>query len=74
MRKDEVFPTASYQYVLYGMGFHTADGAYPFSNSDSEKAQAMRLDVARARSAVTGQFPSNRDLLARIRTYGMQTV
>ncbi len=39
-RLEEVFPAASYQYVLYGMGFRTEVG--PMDNADTE-ATAARL-------------------------------
>lgn len=68
-RLEEVFPAASYQYVLYGMGFRPTPG----------NAVPQRLDAARARlreaSGLTrrllGGLPRHRDLIQHIRTHGM---
>ncbi|MCF2946985.1 tryptophan 7-halogenase [Paraglaciecola aquimarina] len=70
----EVFPAASYQYVLYGMGFETATS--PLGMSDSSKHNADILfnrNIAQANKLVSS-LPSNRELLKKIRQYGMQTI
>ena len=64
-RVDELFPSASYQYILYGMGFRPPLQAI--------RGAALRRDrgrVATARQAVTGKaqqmrklLPTNRDLI-----------
>ena len=41
-RLEEVFPAASYQYVLYGMGFRTEVG--PMDNADTEPIAAKLLN------------------------------
>lgn len=74
VQKDEVFPSASYQYVLYGMGFKTAPSH--ISSSSMAKANAdqhfkqndMRIEQ------LMKAMPTNRDLIAKIHQYGMQRI
>lgn len=67
-RLDELFPSASYQYVLYGMGFRPR-----FPRTDGASYRALRpradrvLSANRAKAAAAcRQLPSNRELLATI--------
>ncbi len=72
-RLEEVFPAASYQYVLYGMGFRTE--ADPLDNVDSH-ASAVRLmqqNIAMTRK-MRSELPKNRDLIRKIVDYGLQTI
>jgi tryptophan halogenase len=72
-RLEEVFPAASYQYVLYGMGFRTE--ADPLDNVDSH-APAVRLmqqNIAMTRK-MRSDLPKNRDLIRKIVEYGLQTI
>jgi tryptophan 7-halogenase len=72
-RLEEVFPAASYQYVLYGMGFRTEVG--PMDNADTE-SMATRLlneNVAMARQ-LRIQLPKNRDLVRKINEFGLQPI
>lgn len=72
-RLEEVFPAASYQYVLYGMGF-VSDGS-PEALADTElQAHRARQDVERQSAEMRSRLPTNRDLLNRIREYGLQPV
>jgi hypothetical protein len=60
-RIDEVFPAASYQYVLYGMGFRP--DAAPLSAARLHEAQACFEEAARqARRFITG-LPGHRSLI-----------
>jgi len=72
-RLEEVFPAASYQYVLYGMGFET--DVTPEDTVDTALA-ASRLIKENER--VTGEMrtrlPKNRELLNKIYEYGLQPV
>ncbi|MDV6331618.1 tryptophan halogenase family protein [Asticcacaulis sp. 201] len=72
-RRDEIFPTASFQYVYYGMGGRTDPGAFP-KTPDWPTAIGHFQEVARARQAVTGQLPTNRTLLNKISQFGLQKV
>ena len=63
-RIDEVFPSASYQYVLYGMGFRPEP--QPLSDAQLQAAQACFAEAARqARRFVPG-LPGHRALIAHI--------
>lgn len=72
-RLEEVFPAASYQYVLYGMGFETE--VDPRDLMDTEPIAARyRNESAALTRRLRAQLPTNRELLRKIRDYGMQPV
>lgn len=72
-RLEEVFPAASYQYVLYGMGFESESS--PVEILDTElQASRMRQDVERQTQDLRSRLPTNRDLLNKIREYGLQPI
>lgn len=59
----EVFPPASYQYVLYGMGYPTAtDPDGPTATLEAFSRQRFEA-VRRNTTRLSGMLPSNRDLL-----------
>jgi len=72
-RVEEVFPAASYQYVLYGMGFRTAVSA-----DDNGGTRAMATNYMREAAEMTrklrSMLPKNRDLVKKIREYGLQPI
>jgi tryptophan 7-halogenase len=72
-RLEEVFPAASYQYVLYGMGFQTE--VAPEEMLDTAAA-ASRLvaENERQTTELRRRLPKNRDLLSKIHQYGLQPV
>ncbi len=71
---NEVFPAASYQYVLYGMGFETdLDSTASRLRDESvavEHFAANRKTTARALAAL----PKHRELLEKIHQYGLQAI
>ncbi len=67
-RIDEVFPSASYQYVLYGMGFHTEHRSAP------EQADDYFREAAALTAKMLGALPANRDLIDHIRRYGLLSI
>jgi tryptophan halogenase len=72
-RVEEVFPPASYQYVLYGMGFHTEvePGALTADARIAERAlHENRVQTDRLRVGL----PRHRDLIRRIVDHGLQAV
>ena len=72
-RLEEVFPAASYQYVLYGMKFRSE--VEPHDN-DGTRAMAegyMNENAALVRKMLAG-LPRNRDLVKKIQEFGLQTV
>ena len=72
-RLEEVFPAASYQYVLYGMGFRTE-----VEPADNELTATLAANLIRDNVAMTrqmrSQLPQNRDLINKIFEYGLQTI
>ncbi len=65
-RADEIFPSASYQYVLYGMGFDSGRQAGRRRSYDADiAAQLMRESDAKSRQW-TAALPGNRELLRQI--------
>jgi tryptophan halogenase len=72
-RLEEVFPAASYQYVLYGMGFHSE--VPPEETVDTEMlASRMRQENERQTLELRSRLPTNRELLNKIHEYGLQPV
>ena len=70
-RIDEVFPSASYQYVLYGMLFRTEHGA---GNLRPEQADGYFREAAALTAKMVGALPGNRDLIDHIKRHGLQTI
>jgi 2-polyprenyl-6-methoxyphenol hydroxylase-like FAD-dependent oxidoreductase len=69
---DDLFPTASYQYILYGMGFETVPrhtGSY--QQSQRQASELFRKNAARA-AQLQQALPSNRELLNKVKEFGFQ--
>ncbi len=72
-RLEEVFPAASYQYVLYGMRFGTE--AAPEDTFDTAPLAArLRQDTERHTAELRSRLPRNRELLNKIYEFGLQPV
>lgn len=76
IRSDDMFPWASYQYVLYGMGFHTRLPAAARRNAamSAEKAARMFSENIKKSDALVKHLPTNRALLTKVREYGFQKI
>jgi flavin-dependent dehydrogenase len=71
---DEVFPSASYQYVLYGMGFKT-EARHTIKRSDNQQlAQMTFRKNAQLTEKLLAGLPSNRELINKIHQYGLQKI
>ena len=68
-RVEEVFPAASYQYVLYGMQFKPSLRALRADRL--AQAQAGLKDVTTITRRLLGGLPRHRDLIQHIREHGM---
>ena len=69
---DELFPTASYQYILYGMGFETvARHTCSYQKSQRQAAELFRKNAARA-TQLQQALPGNRELLNKVKEFGFQ--
>jgi tryptophan 7-halogenase len=73
-RQEEVFSAASYQYVLYGMGFRTELAPGLLNDRDRELARQKMKESMQHANALSQALPSNRDLLNRIRRFGLQKI
>jgi tryptophan halogenase len=71
-RVEEVFPSASYQYVLYGMGFRPEAEGFTRRFDDADRADEYFREAAQLTRRMTGALPSNRDLLDHIKKSGLQ--
>jgi hypothetical protein len=71
-RIEEVFPSASWQYILYGMGFRT-EGA-PRASDRPELADDAFREAARLTARMLPALPANRELIAHIRRHGLQRI
>jgi tryptophan halogenase len=72
-RIEEVFPAASYQYVLYGMGFRTEVDTETLGGDATVAARAMRENMVQTERLRAG-LPRHRDLLRKIHEHGLQPV
>ena len=65
-RTDELFPSASYQYVLMGMGFKTHRSQLPRKRLSHQRHQSQQLfqDVQQQAQRMSQHLPSNRRLLS----------
>ena len=69
-----MFPAASYQYVLYGMGFDDRSVA-PEDTVDTELlASRLRQQNERQTLELRSRLPKNRELLNKIHEYGLQPI
>ena len=64
--QDEIFSAASYQYVLYGMGFDTQVRKNERYLARDKKATQFFIDNHKAANRIIGGLSSNRDLLNSI--------
>ncbi len=72
-RVEEVFPAASYQYVLYGMNFRTEVEPTTLTVNANLAERAMRENSALTEKLRAG-LPHHRDLIRKILDYGMQRI
>ncbi|MBQ4829332.1 tryptophan 7-halogenase [Alteromonas sp. MMG017] len=66
IENEEIFPSASYQYVLYGMGFHTNSRLLDKNSDMVSKAFALKQRLQEGKSQLLAGLPTNRDLLTAI--------
>ena len=71
---DDLFPTASYQYILYGMGCRTLPRHTRSHQQDQRRRQATEIFQQNAARATQLQqsLPGNRELLNKVREFGFQ--
>jgi tryptophan halogenase len=72
-RIEEVFPAASYQYVLYGMGFRTEVDPAALGDEARLAERALRENATQT-ERLRATLPKHRDLLRKIAEHGLQPV
>ena len=72
--REEVFSAASYQYILYGMGFQTHPAPWLLNDRDRNLAREKMNETAQYAKVLTASLPGNRDLLSKVRRYGLQKI
>jgi hypothetical protein len=76
-RIEEMFPSASYQYVLYGMGFRplpSAGARHSEDAANAQKAAGFFSETAQLTRRMLGALPSNRALIAHIQQHGLHSI
>jgi len=71
---NEVFPAASYQYVLYGMGFKSDYCHTPYALDDCDFAASQFIQNKKLTDKALSLLPSNRELLDKIKTFGFSRI
>lgn len=71
-RVDEMFPSASYQYVLYGMGFSSGvqPSIYRDAKARTQKARSLFDEVQRQSHQFAQHLPAHRQLLDAVSARG----
>lgn len=67
IQNEEVFPSASYQYVLYGMGFHTNRRVAASKFDTNSPAEQTIAAVEHTKNQYLTGLPSNRALLNKLK-------
>ena len=70
----EVFSWPSYQYILHGMGFETRYSALARVNREAAAAQRWLRKVEAVREEALRKLPVHRELVGKIREYGLQVI
>jgi hypothetical protein len=73
-RVEEVFPSASYQYVLYGMGFRPERNETARRSDDAGRADEFFRETAALTAKMLAGLPSNRALIGHIKRHGLQRI
>jgi flavin-dependent dehydrogenase len=73
---DELFSSASFQYVLYGMGFATQATQPPLRGEDKiiDRANQLFRDNAHRAARLLQAQPTNRDLINKVIESGFQKI
>ena len=69
----EMFPAASYQYVLFGMGFRMDVRHQPLERGLASAQRAFTQNKT-LKAKWTQTLPKNRDLINKIKSHGLQKI
>lgn len=67
---EEMFPSASFQFVLYGMGFMTQT-PHKKRIDQSSKAESLFNENVQKTKQLLSSLPTNRELINKIKKYGL---
>ncbi len=70
-RIEEVFPSASYQYILYGMGFRPERSGSTRRTADAQRAEDSFREAASLARKMLAALPGHREMIEHIHTRGM---
>jgi tryptophan halogenase len=73
-RIEEIFPSASYQYVLYGMGFRPEGRPTARKSNDAALADRYFRETAALTAKMLAGLPTNRQLLGHVRQHRLQVI
>ncbi len=71
---EELFPAASFQFILYGMGFKTELALRQKREDKNQIANKFFNDNIALTHKLMNAMPSNRELLSKIKQYGLSKV
>jgi tryptophan halogenase len=73
---DDLFPSASFQYILYGMGFETQSSATERRSEldASKKVGKLFQENIKRTQQLQSSLPTNRELINKIHRYGFQKI
>ena len=66
VQREEIFSSAGYQYVLYGMEFETAARQSAPDSSRAGEAERLFAENRQVANKVVANLPGNRELLKHI--------
>lgn len=73
-RVEEVFPSASYQYVLYGMGFRPDRREALRRSDDADRADGFFREAVALTGKMLAALPTNRALIGHIKRHGLSKI
>jgi hypothetical protein len=73
-RIEEIFPSASYQYVLYGMGFRPHLPPSTRRCDDADRAEEYFREAASLAGRMLKALPTNRELINHIKRNGLPRI
>jgi 2-polyprenyl-6-methoxyphenol hydroxylase-like FAD-dependent oxidoreductase len=71
---EEMFPPASFQYILYGMNFVTEQLGHRKRVSHAEKADKLFNDNIKKTQTLLSILPTNREIINKIKKYGLPKI
>ncbi|MFC0679854.1 tryptophan halogenase family protein [Lysobacter korlensis] len=74
VRVDEVFPSASYQYILYGMGFRPDPSARRARLDELDSAEGYFREAADLTCRMLAGLPGHRELITHITRHGLPRI